>query len=522
MRYDTLMVTRRETIQLMAAGASVAALGPGTLVGAEAPITPGPPPERKWLAKLAESLPTEVDYIAEVEGQLPEGLSGTLYRNGPGLFERNGFRKRTILDGDGMLRATSFADGQARFRSRFVRTAKYQAEQMEGQYLYPTWTTPAPGYLRNIPCIPSRSQAGVTPVLKGGVLYAFDELGFPYGLDPISLDTQRPIDPFEGLAQTGPANYKAHTKTDGRSGDWVLVGERGRTHPDIHVVVKNREGKQTRHIVQRSPRGSAYFHDFFWADPYVVFHLQPALLSPLPMLVGLRTFADSIQWRPEQGSLLFVVDTSGKRGPIIVEAPSSWMWHTLNAYTSGDTIVADFVGYDAPDHFLGPEASFRAIMQGREGTAKSAGTLRRARIDLASKRAHLETIADGRYEFPSVPQARVGLPHRYGYVASNSADDGWFHDGVARIDTESGAQAAFHFGSGHYVGEPFFVPDPSATFDSSAEVDRGWLLAEVLEGRSERSFIAIFDASRISSGPVANVRLHHHLPFSFHGWWQAA
>ena len=516
------MVTRRETIQLIAASASVAALGAGELAGAEAFKTPGLPPERKWLAKLAESLPTEVDYIAEVEGRLPEGLSGTLYRNGPGLFERNGFRKRTILDGDGMLRATSFADGQARFRSRFVRTAKYQAEQVEGEYLYPTWTTPAPGYLRNIPCIPSRSQAGVTPVVKGGVLYAFDELGFPYGVDPISLDTLHPIDPYEGIAGTGPANYKAHTKTDGRSGDWVLVGDRGRTHPEIHVVVKNRAGKQTRHIVQRSPRGSAYFHDFFWADPYVVFHLQPALLSPLPMLVGLRTFADSIQWRPEQGSLLFVVDTSGKRAPVTVEVPSSWMWHTLNAYTIGDTIVADFVGYDAPDHFLGPEASFRAIMQGREGIAKSAGTLRRASIDLASKRARLETIADGRYEFPCVPQARVGLQHRYGYVASNSTGKGWFHDGLARIDTESGAQSFFHFGAGHYVGEPFFVPDPGATFDSSTQEDRGWLLAEVLEGRSEQSFIAVFDAASIASGPVANVRLHHHLPFSFHGWWQAA
>jgi all-trans-8'-apo-beta-carotenal 15,15'-oxygenase len=515
------MITRRETIQLIAAGASAAAFGAGALVGAEAPKTPGLPPQRRWLAKLAESLPTEFDYIATVEGRLPAGLSGALFRNGPGLFERNGFRKRTILDGDGMLRATSFGGGRARFRSKFVRTAKYQAEQAEGEYLYPTWTTPAPGYLRNIPCIPSRSQAGVTPVVKGGVLYAFDELGFPYGLDPITLDTLHPIDPYEGIAGTGPANYKAHTKTDGRSGDWVLVGERGRARPEMHIVVKNREGRQTRHIVQRSPRGSAYFHDFFWADPYVVFHLQPALLSPLPMLVGLRTFADSLQWRPEMGSLLFVVDTSGRRDPVSVEVPSSWMWHSLNAYTIRDGIVAEFVGYDAPDHFLGPDASFRAIMQGREGIAKSAGTLRRASIDLANKRARLETIADGHFEFPCVPQARVGLQHRYAYVASNSSGEGWFHDGLARIDTESGAQSFFHFGAGYYAGEPFFVPDPGASFDSSMQ-DRGWLLAEVLEGRSEKSFIAIFDAANIASGPVANVRLQHHLPFSFHGWWQAA
>ena len=57
---------------------------------------------------LAESLPREQDYACQVEGQLPKELNGTLYRNGPGLFERNGLRKRTILDGDGMIQQFRF------------------------------------------------------------------------------------------------------------------------------------------------------------------------------------------------------------------------------------------------------------------------------------------------------------------------------------------------------------------------------------------------------------------------------
>ena len=48
-----------------------------------------------------------------------------------------------------------------------------------------------------------------------------------------------------------------------------------------------------------------------------------------------------------------------------LEVPAVWMWHTLNAYVAGDRILADFVGYDAPDHFLGPDAAFRMIMQER-------------------------------------------------------------------------------------------------------------------------------------------------------------
>lgn len=516
------MLTRRQTIELIGASGPAIALSSSATSAEERARTSPLPPERRWLAKLAEGLPEEFSYTADIEGQLPEGLSGTLYRNGPGLFERDGFRKWTILDGDGMIRATTFAGGQARFRNRFVRTEKYQAEQKAGAFLYPTWTTPAPSFLANIPCIPSRSQAGVTPVVKNGVLYAFDELGAPYGLDPVSLNTEREIDPYEGAAETGPANYKAHTKTDGNTGDWILVGERGQISPQLHVLVKDRTGKQKRHVVHPSPRGSAYFHDFFWADPYVVLHLHPALLSPIPMLAGLRTFADSLQWKPDEGSLLFVIDTTGAASPMSIEVPASWMWHALNAYTAGNTIVADFVGYDAPDHFLGPDASFRAIMQGRDGAAKAPGTLRRLTIDLSGKQARLETVAAGRYEFPFIPQYRAGQRHRHGYVASGRANQGWFHDGIARVDTETGGQKAFHFGSGYYVGEPVFAPDPLSTLGADAPEDRGWLLAEVLEGHSETSFVAVFDADHLEDGPVAKVRLRHHLPFSFHGSWEAA
>jgi all-trans-8'-apo-beta-carotenal 15,15'-oxygenase len=517
------LFTRRDSIQLIGAAAPVVALAGCTTRPAEAAaVTPLLPASRQWLGKLTQSMTEEVDYAPEVEGALPEGLSGVLYRNGPGLFDRNGFRKRNLLDGDGMIRATSFEGGRVRFRNHFVRTTKYEAEQKAGAFLYPTWTTPAPGFFENFPCVPSHSQAGILPVVKDGVLYAFDEVGVPWALDPAQLGGEREHDPYEGAPGTGPANYKAHTKTDGRTGDWVLVGDRGRRAPQLHVMVKTRDGRQARHVAFASPRGSDYFHDYFWADPYVVFHLHPAPLSPLPMLAGLRPFADCLDWKPAQGGLIYVVDTSGAQAPVAMEVPSVWMWHALNAYASGDVITADFVGYDAPDHFLGPDAAFRTIMQGRSGLAKSRGMLRRFTVDLAARRTRLETVSAGHYEFPVIPQPRVGQRHRYGYVAAQAVDQGWFHDGIARIDTEGGQSAAFHFGAGHYVGEPVFVPDPARPIDPAADADHGWLIAEVLDGRSGTTSLAVFDAERIADGPLAQVRLRHALPFSFHGWWEAA
>ena len=87
-------------------------------------------------------------------------------------------------------------------------------------------------------------------------------------------------------------------------------------------------------------------------------------------------------------------------------------------------------------------------------------------------------------------------------------------------DTTNGKTTEFHFGPGYYVGEPMFAPDPRALIN--APLDRGWLLCEVLDSASSTSFIAVFDATRVADGPIARVRLRHHLPLSFHGWWQAA
>jgi len=473
--------------------------------------------DRRWLAKLGEGLNCEFDYIADIEGKLPSTVEGTLYRNGPGLFERNGFKKWTILDGDGMIRATTFVGGKARFRNRFVRTQKFEAEEKAGRFLYPTWTTPAPSFFDNIPCVPAFSQAGITPVVKYGTLYAFDEVGNPYALNPQTLDTRGEIEPYEG--ENGPSSYKAHSKTDGTTGNWVLVGSSGRTRSLLHVLVMDSQGCRVAHATMPIQRRS-YYHDFFWTGRHVVIHLQPATLSPIPLLLGARTFADSLEWRPGDGSLVQIVDPASDRS-VIFEVPASWVWHNLNAYTLNDTIVADFVGYDEPDHFLGPQAPLRAIMQGREGIASAPGTLRRFVIELAAKRARVETIADGNFEFPIVHHARVGQRHRYGYFASG-AEEPWFHNGVARVDTETGAVTDFHFDARHYVGEPVFVPDPAAACDAHAPDERGWLICEVLDGLIGKSFLAVFDAAQLSDGPVAKVRFRHHLPLSFHGCWVAA
>jgi hypothetical protein len=123
-------------------------------------------------AGLLTSLPEEHDYACEVEGQL-DGLNGTLYRVGPGLYDRGADRKRMMLDGDGMVQALRFRGGQAHFRNRFVRTNKFVEEAAANRFLYPTFSCHGSGPWRNNLGLSLPNQANTTVLAWGGKLWAF-------------------------------------------------------------------------------------------------------------------------------------------------------------------------------------------------------------------------------------------------------------------------------------------------------------------------------------------------------------
>ena len=81
-------------------------------------------------------------YEPVVMGKLPVGLSGTFYRNGPGIYSRGAERKGSLADGDGMVRMYRFGNGKVSYKSRFVQTEKFREEQAANKFIYGTWTTP--------------------------------------------------------------------------------------------------------------------------------------------------------------------------------------------------------------------------------------------------------------------------------------------------------------------------------------------------------------------------------------------
>ena len=212
-----------------------------------------------WLSLLGVSEAGGRDYAPRIEGALPSGLEGSLYRNGPGLFERGGVRRAHLLDGDGLVQRLSFADGRVRYQNAFVHTAKFEREAEAERMLHPTWTTRRPGgWLRNLGGGDVASQAGVTIYPVHGALIARDETGPSYLIDPETLATK---DVIGGGGAAPHKRFKAHSKLDPQTGEWLLVGtDFGRTM-SLQEAVYEPQLELRSHQSFAAPR-QVYMHDF--------------------------------------------------------------------------------------------------------------------------------------------------------------------------------------------------------------------------------------------------------------------
>jgi len=162
-----------------------------------------------------ESQPQEFDYwIEDIEGEIPAELSGTVFRNGPGLTDINGYRLRHPFDGDGMINSIAIAQGQAYYRNRFVRTEGYLKEQKSGKPEYRgVFGTQKPGgWLANAFDIKLKNIANTHVVYWGGKLLALWEAAQPHRLDPNTLATLG-LDNLDGILTKGEP-FAAHPKFD--------------------------------------------------------------------------------------------------------------------------------------------------------------------------------------------------------------------------------------------------------------------------------------------------------------------
>jgi all-trans-8'-apo-beta-carotenal 15,15'-oxygenase len=460
-----------------------------------------------------QALKQEFDYpITDIDGEIPTDLRGTLFRNIPAMLDVNGQEVHHPFDADGMICKVTFADGQAHFQNRYVRTPGYCDEQEQGRITYRGvfGTEKSGGWAANAFDLRLKNVANTNVYYWGGKLMALWEASHPYRLNPRTLETEGP-ELLDGALDEG-APFAAHPMIergpDGQPHRYVTFGINAFgvvTKLDIYEL--NPAAKVVQHQTHFLP-GFAFMHDFTITPNYCIFFQNPMSFNPVPFLVGLRGPAECMTFRKEDQTRIWVISRHDANQVQEFKVKSGFVFHHANAFEDGDELVIDSVAYrDFPA--INHQLSFKEV----DFDAVPTSQLWRYQLNLNSKQVQRHQLETRCCDFPYVNPACIGHRHHWIYLAAtHHPQANGPNQAILKINPDTQEQDLWSAAPRGFVGEPVFVARPN----SMAE-DDGWLFVVMYDAECDRSNIVILNAQAISEGPLATLHLRHHLPYGLHG-----
>jgi carotenoid cleavage dioxygenase len=457
----------------------------------------------------------------DVTGRIPDYLDGRYVRIGPNPVRDVDPEHYHWFLGDGMVHGVRIGDGAAHwYRNRYVRSSGVATALGEA---------PRPG-----PRHAGFDLAANTNVIgHAGKTLALIEAGpRPYELSD-ELETVGPCD-FDGTLRGG---YTAHPHRDPETGELHAISYCWAWGNTVQYTVVGTDGR-VRRSVDVEVHGSPMLHDFSLTEHYVVIYdlpvtfdidtslasmprllRGPAKLTMLP-IIGRRRIPEAMstamarssgsghsyaptsfpyRWNPDYPARVGVLPRDGEARDVRwYDVEPCYVFHPLNAYEDGDSIVLDLVRH--PKCFA---TEFR-------GPAEGPPTLDRWTIDRSAGKVLEERLDDRGQEFPRIDERLTGRRHRYGYSVGlgSEADEGR----VIKHDVAAATTTDHDFGPGSQASEFVMVPRPGG----SAE-DDGVLMGYVYRRAEDRSDLVMLDASTLEL--VAVVHLPGRVPQGFHGNW---
>ncbi|MEU5041728.1 carotenoid oxygenase family protein [Streptomyces griseorubiginosus] len=456
-------------------------------------------------------------YDLEIEGRIPPELSGAFYRNSADTQYAPRFADDNYINGDGMIHMVRFDHGHADLRTRYVRTQRFLLERQARKALFGAYRNPytADPSVRAV----DDGNANTSVVWHAGRLLALKEAALPYELDPVTLETKGVFD-FDG--QIPGRTFTAHPKLDPRTGEMIAFAYNtsGRPDKEIHLYEISAEGKVTRTQSFEVPY-SAMVHDWLVTREHFVFVLSPMIADAERM----KTEAQYFMWDPERSTHVAVVPREeGVSGIRWFSSDLVMETHTVNAWSSGDTLVAD--------HFVTTSGWYSQFPKTTVGPLREAPSfLHRWTFDLTAGAAHWddardtyasEKLVEVPGEMPRVDPRVLMERNRHAWLGAVQPNEplcewgpmGPPFNSIVHRDDHTGEQTYWAPGEQAACEEPVFVPK-----SAEAGEGEGYLLVMVGRRDQNRNDLVVLDALDVAAGPVATVKIPFRLRDGFHGTW---
>ena len=499
--------SRREALKLLAAAGGVAAMPMSARARQADPVFADYQAASQidpWTLIVRDAPADGFDsQAALVSGAAPEGLTGTLFRNGPGRFSRQGWRYRHWFDGDGFLQAWDLRPDGLRHRGRFIETDKWQAEQAADRFIVPALASvpPQPGGLSGPD---DMNVANTSVLLLGDELLALWEGGSAWSVDPDSLESQGARRWGNGL---DGVPFSAHPKREPDSGIvWNFGQDAIRDRMIIWKIGPDGTLLQAG-VVGDVPGGMV--HDFVITEHSLVFLVGNYRFQQMRL-----PFLDSFAFDAEAPMIAIAIDKNDWTRRRTWELPPGFLFHFGGAWEEADGTIR-------LDAALSQDARFAMagaydIMRGQAET-QTDSQARHMQVTLApGGRSRIESLGDGYIEFPQVDPRRTGLRRRETWHIAWDSDQPRGATRIERRNLHTGDHDVFDHGEAVFVEEPLFIPASPV-----APEGEGWIVHTALNSRVEQTELHVFNAQHLSDGPVASWRLPYACPFGFHGCWRS-
>ncbi len=433
----------------------------------------------------------------DMEGRLPTGLRGTLYRNGPAMHEKGGRRYRHWFDGDGMVQAFHLTGQGVSHRGRFVATEKFVAERQAGRMLYPGFATSVESGLP-VRGPDSVNVANINVISHAGGLYALWEGGSAHEMEAESLGT-RGIKTWAPQLRGMPFSAHPHVDRDGTL--WNFGYEI--TRADMMVLYRiGADGVLRDHAAFAIP-GLAPVHDFVVTGRHLVFLIPP--VSHDHDRDPRRSFLDGLSWHEDAPTRILIVEKDDLSKRRWLEMPANWVFHFADGWEESDgTIRLNACLYEDAEILFSP---FRAIMRG-EVPDMPPVVMRRISIRPSGTVMAEDTGARGEFPRTGIPVGAGAATHVVMAEPGSSSAHPLFNR-LVLWDGQREQALEYRYGDTEIAEEHIIVTDDGG--------QAKWILGTSHDFAAGRTRLNVFDIATFTAGPVCRATLPYALPLGLHG-----
>lgn len=430
----------------------------------------------------------------KIEGQFPNDFNGSFYRNGPALFERNAVRYEHLFEGDGMIHAFKFNKGEVSYKNKFVKTAKFEAEQKADRFLYDFSNI---GIKDSLPITSAdainSANTNILPV--GDEIWALWEAGSAHKMNPDTLHTKGTVTLSDNLKSMP---FSAHPKVDADGTIWNF----GLDYQSGNIIIYrlNANGSVNKFGVIKT-NYHAMLHDFLVTKNHILIILPSLTIDPSRI-----SFMQRQQYAKDQTMQVLVIDKNDFSIKSTHEFPPCFLFHFGNAWEEKDGTIK-FDGCRYPD--LKIMNVIQQVMVGKNSQNKESFS-QSVLFSIHPNGQTKQEVFDGISEFPRVYPSITGLKNQKVFTIGGDKHQEGMHT-VRSVNIDSGTIDEFDYGN------EFLVEEHVVVEKGKHSQKNGWLIGTALHWPSKKSCVSLFEAENIAAGPIARAWLPFHIPLGFHG-----